>query len=275
MLNGVVYDILSVWTKLSIQTLVTKFHKELSKDPPVFVFPEIENEEAYLLIDALWFGKRGCVMLYRHSKRKFIIHLSFLKREYGSQIAKDLKLLKEKYHFTAVVSDGGRGIITAVLKTFGHIPHQICLAHLHRGIVSAIGKYPRDHRVKELKKIADHIWLIESKEALRWWKEWLKAWIFRNQGFLRETKHLDTGGWWFVHSGVRKAVRVMLSLPETSFKFLDHPLMPKTTNEIEASIGNLSQKHIIHKGLKRERVESFIKWFVYFYNKKLLSQRKR
>jgi len=213
-------------------------------------------------------------MLYRHSKKKIIIHLSFLKREYGSQIARDLKILNRRYHFTGVVSDGGRGILNAVFTVFGHIPHQICMAHLHRDIVSAIGRFPKDERVKELKRIADHIWLIESKEALNWWRNKLQHWINKNRDFLSETKHLDTGGWWFVHKGVRKTVRILVFLPDTSFKFLDHPLMPKTTNKLEGSISNISQKHIIHKGLKRERVNSFIRWFVYFYNRKLLSQRK-
>lgn len=265
---------MSSWTKLTIQTLIVKFHEILLDDPPKLILPEITDDESYLLIDGLWFGKRACLMLYRHSKKKFIIHLSFLKREYGTQIARDLRILKERYRFTAVVTDGGTGIRNAVFRIFGHIPHQICMAHLHRDIINAIGRFPKDQRVKELKKIADHIWLIESKEALDWWKGKLQKWINGNRDFLTETKHLDSGGWWFIHKGARKAVRILVSLPDTSFKFLSHPLMPKTTNALEGSISNISQKHIIHKGLKRERVNSFIKWFVYFYNRKLLSQRK-
>lgn len=265
---------LSSWSKYSIQALEDKFHKLLLTDPPNLDLPEITDEEAYLLIDGLWFGKRECLMLYRHAKRKNIIHSSFVKREFGSLIAKDLRILKKKYRFTSVVSDGGRGIRNALFKVLGHIPHQICLAHLHRDIVNAIGRYPKDDRVKQLKRLADHVFLIESKEALAWWSDRLQEWIGKNRDFLKETRHLDTGGWWFVHKGARKAVRILVSLPDTSFKFLDHPLIPKTTNELEGSISMLTQKHIIHRGLKRGRVHSFIKWFIYFYNQKILSQRK-
>ncbi|OGG27058.1 hypothetical protein A2960_02855 [Candidatus Gottesmanbacteria bacterium RIFCSPLOWO2_01_FULL_39_12b] len=63
-------------------------------------------------------------------------------------------------------------------------------------------------------------------------------------------------------------------LSDTSFKFPDHPLMPKTTNELEGSISVLSRKHNLHKGLKRERVKPFLSWLIYFYNRKILSQRK-
>lgn len=210
-------------------------------------------------------------MLYRHSKRKVLLHASFISKEFGSLIAKDLKLLKSKHRFTGVVSDGGTGIRKAIFTVFGHIPHQICLAHLHRDVINAIGRYPKDERVRELKRIADHIWLIESKEALRWWISKLQEWTDKNREFLNETRHIDQVGWWYIHKGVRKAVRILVSLPNTSFKFLDHPLMPKTTNELEGTISVLSRKHNIHRGLKRERVKSFIKWFIYFYNRKLIS----
>lgn len=213
-------------------------------------------------------------MLYRYSKSKLILHASFLKREYGSLIAKDLKILRSKYRFTCVVSDGGTGIKKAVFKAFGNIPHQICMAHTHRQAANSIGRHPKDIRVKKLKKLADHIWLIESKEALRWWKNKLQEWINNNRDYLLEYRRDEEGKWWYIHKGVRKAVRVLVSAPDYCFTFLDHPLMPKTTNELEAQFGVLSIKHIIHRGLKRERVQAFLKWFIYFYNRNLLSQRK-
>lgn len=234
----------------------------------------MDTEEAYLLVDGLWFGKRYALMLYRHSKEKHILHASFVSKEFGTLIARDLKLLKEKYKFTGIVSDGGTGIRNGLFKVFGSIPHQICLAHLHRDIVNSIGRYPKDERVKELKKLADHVWLIESKEALSWWVNQLQKWINQNRDFLMEYRLDVDGHWWYIHKGVRKAVRILTSLSDTSFKFLDHPLMPKTTNELEGTISVLSGKQNIHRGLKRERTRSFTSWFIYFYNRKLLSQRK-
>lgn len=274
-MGGIIYEQLSLWSKISISTLTRSFHHLLLGSPPQLFLPKLDEEEAYLLIDALWFGKKFCLMLYRHSKSKLLLYASFLSREYGSLIAKDLLLLKEKgYRFTGVVSDGGTGIRKAVFKVLGHIPHQICLAHLHRDVINAIGRYPKDERVKKLKKLADHLWLIESKEALRWWQEKLQNWITQNKDYLNEIRHVEGFGWWYIHKGTRKAVRILVSIPDTSFKFLDRPLMPKTTNELEASISVLSRKHLVHKGLKRERLKSFLTWFIYFYNRKILSQRK-
>lgn len=274
-LKGITYETLADWSGLTVQALFAQFQKLFKEDPPLLIIPQVKTEEAYLLIDGLWFGKRLVLLLYRQAKGKVLLHASFMAKEYGTLIAKDLLLLKEKgYRFTGVVSDGGTGIRKAVFRILGHIPHQICLAHLHRDVINAIGRFPKDERTRELKKLADWVWKIESREALRWWEEELQSWITKNKSFLNETQHLKKGGWWFIHKGVRKAVGILVSLPYTSFKFLDRPLMPKTSNAIEGSISVLSRKEDLHKGLKRENLKSFLNWFIYFYNRKLLSQRK-
>lgn len=266
---------ISKFSGYSIGKLQIIFHRFLSQSPPDIFIPQPPAEETYLLIDGLWFGKKFCLVLYRQDNSKILFRYSFMPKEYGTLIAEDLKYLEENnYHFVGVVSDGGTGIRKAVFSVLGHIPHQICLAHLHRDIISAIGKKPKDKRVQELKNLADHLWLIESKEALRWWKKELNNWINDNWKFLREYRREENGHWWYIHKGPRKAVRVLLSIPNTSFKFLDHPLMPKTTNAIEGSISVLSRKYLIHRGIKEENLKPFLLWYMYFYNQRILSQSK-
>lgn len=275
-LRGTTYVVLSEWSGIPVRTLEKTFHRYLEAHPPSLpLLPQPLTDEAYLLIDGLWFGRKTCLLLYRQSGSKIILRASFMPKEWGRLIAKDLEALKKQgYRFTVVISDGGTGIAKAILAVYGAIPHQICLAHLHRLATSAIGKKPNDERVRQLKTLADHLWLIESKEALGWWKQQLRDWVRTNWWFLHEKRRDTQGHWWYIHTGVRKALRTILTAGESSFVFLDHPLMPKTTNELEATIGNLSSKHVIHRGLKRERTEAFLRWFIYFYNKDILSQRK-
>lgn len=274
---GHTYEQIASTSGFSVKHLNNWFHKYLNLFPPYMPrFKQDEFDETFLLMDGLWFSKWYVLMAYRQSKSLYLMHISVAGRETGSKITRDLKTVKEiGYKFTGVVSDGGTGIISAVNEVYPHIPHQICLAHAHRRILASLGKFPRDERVKELKNLADHIWLIESKEALFWWKEKLQNWINTNHSFLFEYRRDDKGNWWFIHKGVRKAVRVLVSLPQSSFKFLDHPLMPKTTNEIEAQFGHLGKRWLAHRGLKRKRWEAFMRWFVYFYNCEKVTHNKR
>lgn len=260
---------LSSTSGLSVRHLEEKFHKLLKLEPPTLPrFDQAGVDEAFLLIDGLWFDKNFVLMVYRQRGNLKIIHISIAGREVGTKIAKDLRTVKRMLLiFTGVVSDGGKGIVLGVGIVFPHVPHQICLAHMHRDVINALGRYPKNESVKELKRLADHVWLIESKEALGWWKQELRNWIENNLAYLTETHRDETGRSWFIHAGVRKAVRIMARLSKTSFVFLDHPTMPKTTNELEASFGHLGQRWLRHKGLKKERWESFLNWFVYFYNK--------
>lgn len=273
---GCTYEMLSSLSGYSIPHLVKKFHTYFLENPPEL--PRIDQSnltETFLLIDGLWFGRWFVLMVYRQSGNLVILHIAIAGREVTSKISRDLKAVKDMgYRFTGIVSDGGTGIVGAVNLVFPHIPHQICLAHLHRGIIASIGRYPRDERVKELKLLADHVWLIESKEALRWWEKQIEIWIKNYHMFLKEKRYDLNYNWWYIHKGVRHAIATLKELPQTSFKFLDHPLMPKTTNEIEAQFGHLGKRWLAHRGMKRERWKDFLKWFVYFYNQEKLSQKK-
>lgn len=273
---GLTYEVLSSQSGYSTRYLEGRFHQYLSqKPPPLLAIDQSSEEETYLLIDGLWFGRWFVLMVYRQSKNLTILHISVMGREVSTKIAKDLLAVSKKYVFTGIISDGATGIKKAVQDIFGNIPHQICLAHLHRQAVNALGRFPKDDRTRTLKALADHLWLIESKEALKWWTKELKSWIHINFNFLREFRRDDTGRWWYVHKGVRKAARILLTAPEGSFTFLDHPTMPKTTNEIEAQFGHLGKRWLAHRGLKRERWKPFLNWFVYFYNQDKLSSRKQ
>ncbi len=273
---GHTYGQLSDISGYSIQHLSRKFHAYLLQDPPELpLLDQSHTEEAFLLLDGLWLKRGFVLMAYRQSRNLKLLHISVVGREAASKIAKDLRhLISLGYRFTGIVSDGGTGIVKAVADVFSHRPHQICLAHLHRDVIAAIGRYPKGERVKQLKRLADHVWLIESKEALRWWQAELEKWAYGHNEFLKEKKYDLDYHWWYIHKGVRSALSTLRSLPKTSFKFLDHPLMPKTTNELEAQFGHLGKRWLSHRGLKTEKWEPFMRWFVYFYNQDKLSPRK-
>lgn len=270
---GHTYEQIADLSGYSIQYLSRQFHIFLSQNPPELPpFDQSTETETFLLLDGLWLKRGFVLMAYRQSKNLRILHISVVGREVATKIAKDLRqLLTLGYRFTGVVSDGGTGIVKAITEVFPHKPHQICLAHMHRDVTNALGRYPKSERVKALKALGDHVWLIESKEALRWWSRKVYLWKQQHATFVKEKKYDLDYNWWYIHKGVRRAMNILETLPKTSFTFLDHPLMPKTTNELEAQFGHLGKRWLTHRGLKTEMWESFMRWFVYFYNEDKLS----
>ena len=275
-LYGATYERLSLRSGFSVRYLWHWFCTFLKTPaPPIPKFDQTEDV-AYLLCDGLWFGRYFVLMVYRQSKNLLILKISTAKREVGTKIAKDFKaLVGLGYRFTGIVSDDGTGICKAVHEAFPHVPHQICLAHMHRRVLSCLGQKPKDDCVKHLRFLADWVWKIESQAALKWWKKELLKWEHDNFAYLREY-HSDTSGhWWYIHKGVRHALNTLLETSLISFTFLSHPGMPKTTNEIEAQFGHLGERWAEHHGLKKDRWQNFLAWFVYFYNQKKLAERKR
>ncbi len=216
-------------------------------------------------------------MAYRIYGEPFIIHTTIYKTERATQIARDLAHLHSLgYCIEGIVTDGGRGVTKARQLTFPFTPHQICLAHVHRQATLGLGKQPKDYRLKRLKQLANHLFLIESQEALRWWLGELKTWTRVNRDYLAEKGHDEYAmKSWFKHPQARKTVRVLAQAARTSFTFLDYPLMPKTTNGIEGIFSNTRIKWLIHRGLKQQRWPNFLLWFVYFRNQQLMADKNK
>src|SRR5258708_9019609 len=159
---GHTYEQIADQSGYSIQYLSSKFQPFLLSEPPELRLLDQSNfTETFLLLDGLWLKRGFVLMAYRQSGNLKLLHISVIGREAASKIVKDLHhLLFLGYRFTGIVSDSGTGIIKAVGEVFPHQPHQQCLAHLHRDVISAIGKYPRTAKVKQLKRFADHVRLI-------------------------------------------------------------------------------------------------------------------
>lgn len=278
-LKGRTYDSLTPIPGISAKTLSRYVHQRLETLPPELTLPLPDpNRPCYLVMDGLWFGKKFVLLLYRISGRPYIIHFSIAAKEWGYHIERDLNsILAKGYIISGVVTDGGKGMINAVKTVFPHKRHQICLAHVHREASKGVGKKPKAIHLVLLKKLVDHLFLIESKEALSWWIEEVDLWVKTHRDYLQEYTHDSMQRrWWYTHAKTRKTIKVLIQVPKQSFEFLrGHPLMPRTTNEIEGLNTNISAKWLNHRGLQKKYWRSFLQWFIYFRNLYYLSLEKK
>lgn len=264
---GLSYEILSNLSGYSVSHLVETFHEFIIRRPPIQSKSAHSTSPGVLLIDGLWFNRWFVLMVYRRSGNLRILRISTGTRELKSHISRDLLMLKvQGYTFTGITTDGGKSILGAIQKVFPSLPHQVCLAHMHRQILNNLGRNPKDPRVLFLRHIADLVWRVETNDLKEAWSTLVDGWRDTHKEYINERRIDDTGRWWYVHKGVRYGLRLMDSIYFHSFIFLRYPHLPKTTNEIEAQFGHLGKRWRAHRGLKTNRWESFMDWFVYFYN---------
>lgn len=274
-LHGVTYHVLARWSKIPTVTLRYHFNQLLHEQPPFTDLPLIESHQQYLLTDGLWFGRLFVLMVYKLNAHEGILHASIAKKEWSYHIRRDLQLIRKRgVVLTGVVSDGATGITKAVTEVFGAIPHQICLAHVHRSLMSCLGVQPKEPETQALRRFADEVWRLKNRRELRKWNNQLKGWIKAHQRYLLAYHTDETGRWWYAHARVRKAVRILKTIPKKSFIFLERPLMPKTTNELEGIFSNLTVKWLMHRGLSQTKWPTFLLWFLYFRSRTSSPRRK-
>lgn len=269
-LFGLTYEVLSYQSGISVKTLHTAFTSFLAQSPSQEnPSSQVRSRSHVLLIDGLWFNRWFVLMVYRESGNLKILRISTGEKELKRHIVFDLQMLSATgYLFNGITTDGGKPILGAIQKVYPTLPHQICLAHMHRSVISNLGRKPTDLRVRFLKQIADLVWFVDTKEKKEAWSMLVDEWVRRHRDFLDEKRRDDTGRWWYIHRHVRKACRLLDAIYFHSFTFLDYPHLPKTTNEIEAQFGHLGKRWLAHRGLHKKRWEIFMKWFVFFYNHK-------
>jgi hypothetical protein len=278
-LFGLTYEVLSYQSKISIKTLHTAFTTYLANNPPQEPSPSSSYSSFFephvLLIDGLWFNRFFVLMVYRESGNLKILRISTDRKELKRTIVRDLQIIKEKgYIFSGITTDGGKPIRGSLQKVYPRHPHQVCLAHMHRAVISNIGQHPQELHILSLKQIADLVWHINTKQQKEVWSLLVECWMQRHKQYLNEKRTDDTGRSWYIHAKVRKACRLLDAIYFQSLVFLDYPFLPKTTNEIEAQFGHLGKRWLAHRGMRQERWELFMKWFVYFYNQEQDRKRK-
>lgn len=266
-LYGLTYEVLSYQNKISIKTLHTAFTKYLQREPPTPKPHLFSHQSHVLLIDGLWFNRLFVLMMYRESGNLKILRISTGTKELKRNIVRDLQMIHAQgYIFSGITTDGGKPILGSIQKVYPLHPHQVCLAHMHRSVISNLGRHPKELHVLFLKQIADLVWHIHTKQQKEAWSFLVDSWRERHKEYLDEKRTDDTGKSWYIHRHVRKACRLLDTIYFSSLVFLDHPHLPKTTNEIEAQFGHLGKRWLAHRGLSKTRWEIFMKWFVFFYN---------
>lgn len=265
------------------QTFMVFFEHPLSAASVWQIFPPSFSSDWTLALDGKWLRRHGVVMIYRNLTDKTTLWWNWWPSESYAALHTDLQALAthcNQHLPTGAISDWKGSIVGSVAAWFGNIPHQRCLAHVERDIERLLPKYSPLPATQELRKIGTSITRIMTHDEKETWLLWLATWEVFYGHVLKERSRPATPTtvkrtWWYTHSNVRRAHRILMKDRHHLFEYLDHPEIPTTNNSLEGMNSNFKGKLHDHRGMKPQQQYSFLSWYCTFQKVKTSADLKK
>ncbi len=226
------------------------------------------NDNCYLVIDATWFKRESCIIVYWDSGLKKIQWWHYTEGERLLVVLGDLNKLEEKgVVLTSATSDGAKGIQAAVNIKYPEIPHQRCMVHLQRLSLALITRKPRTCAGQEIKPLVKLLSAIDTVEKKKQWIKSFEKWCAKHENFLKEKTYPETHvvngkRWWYTHKSLRRVRALIANAIPNLFYYLDDENIPKTSNGLEGRFSSLKQHYRQHRGLSKKRREAYLAWYI-------------
>jgi hypothetical protein len=252
--------------RVSGSTLLRHFYQFLD-NPPKPQKPK-SPKEIYLKIDGTYFKRWGCAFVYK-SREKFIFWDFTLRENYFSYCFNLAKIINLGYTIKGVTSDRHPSLISALKSLLpADIPNQHCLVHLQRFCQSLLTRNPKTEAGKQLLELIRFLNRINNHYEKNIWIKWFERLSERHEELIKERTYFrnEEGKltWWYTHKNLRRVFRTIERSKDNLFLYLDYPKLSKDINGLEAEFSHLKRKLSLHRGLKRSRKATFVKWYFYF-----------
>lgn len=260
------YKTLSRESGYSKDTLQRTFKVLLEGSP---VLKIISRNNVNLRMDATYF-KKFCLVAYQDDFDGYTQLIRFTDGEHYEEIKEDLNnLVALGTKIESITTDGHKSILKAIKHALPDVKTQRCLVHIQRMCLLWLTRYPKHIAGQELRKHILLLLKIETQNDKIYWVNQLQAWHLKHKTYINEKTYMpDSKRYWFTHRLLRRTYQSIKSALPNMFHYLDNKYIPKTTNGIEGYFSHLKNHLDLHRGLTIKNRINFIKWYVYFSNKK-------
>lgn len=237
------------------------------------VFPLSLSPDWVMAVDGTWLRRCGVIMIYWNVTDNQCLYWSWETSESYLALQAGLEKVIEEITLvhmpTGAISDWKGAIVSAVAVYCGRIPHQRCLAHVKRDCERLLPRCSPFEATRELRQIAQGLLLVKTKVQQADWLVWLTTWEIAYGSILAERTRPETTTrtkrqWWYTHSNVRRAYRILTKNQNHLFEFLYHPEIPRTNNVLEGINSDLKAKLRAHRGMKADQQFHFVSWYLTF-----------
>ena len=260
-----VYKYLVRDSGLSQSSLQRLFKHYLEQAPEVLIK---SKGRAHLLIDATYFPKDLCLVLYYDHDIRYTQLYRMTDQERYEQMREDLENLKVLgVDVASITCDGHKALLKAIRKVYPNVLVQRCLVHIKRQSRTWLTVSPKSPVAQELLHLSNRITGLKTYEQSNQWLADIYHWYERSNIYVNEKAfNPDTGRYWYRHKMLRQTASLIIKAIPNMFHYLDNAQIPYTTNRLESFFGHLKEKLEIHRGLRPKAKRNFIKWYLHFKN---------
>lgn len=260
------YKTLSRDSGYSKDTLQRTFYAILEQSPQLKI---IKCKKVNLRMDSTYFTK-FCLVAYQDNLDGYTQLIRFTDDEHYEEIKEDLdNLIHLGIQLESITTDGHKSVLKAIRNSVPDVIVQRCLVHIQRMCLIWLTHYPKHHSGQELRRLVLMLLKIKTHNDRLFWINELGFWYKRHQSYLSEkTYNEQTGRYWYTHKLVRRSYFSIRKALPNMFHYLQNPNIPNTTNGIEGYFSHLKNHLDLHRGLTTKNRINFIKWYIYFSNKK-------
>jgi len=213
----------------------------------------------YLLLDGTFINQRKGVFAVMDAERFSVIHGAPEMAEGPAHLHPFCSiLLQHGLVPTSATVDGNPHLIRILRLLWPEILIQRCLVHIQRQGLSWCRQHPKRTDAKHLRALFLKVMSIHTVADRDRFLSHVRAWERR---YGRPIARSPEKGW--VFSDLKRARSMLQSALPDMFRYLDHPLIAKSTNALEGYFARLKQRYRQHRGLVRHHREAYFRWYLH------------
>lgn len=212
----------------------------------------------YLILDGTFLDQRKGVFAVMDAKRYSVIHGAPDMAEGPAHLYPFCSTLVQ-YRLLPISAtvDGNPHLMRILRFLWPKILIQRCLVHIQRQGLSWCRQYPKRTDAKHLRALFLKIMSIRTASDRDRFLYELRTWERR---YGRTVGRSPEKGW--VFSDLKRARSMLLTALPDMFRYLDDPLIPKSTNALEGYFARLKQRYRQHRGLVQRHREAYFRWYL-------------
>lgn len=219
----------------------------------------------YLIFDATYFHKDGCLMnLMEAASQRIIAHLYVKKESFKETYPWLLSLRQQGLNPWVITTDGFQSVLRAMQTVWPEVRLQRCLYHIQHEGLRWLRSYPKTEAGKELRTILSQLSWIKTIAERNSFITNYGRWLLEYESFVRTLPTTTVA-----YKDLKRTIVLINNALPDMFYYLEDENVHSTTNALEGFHSRLKADYQRHRGLSAEHKISYLNWYCYFKNKEI------